>query len=66
MDYFRLAGCNIIGHGGFKCSCCNPFRSFGSHGGKRRGLNRLRRSRVKCEDQKNFKKELDFVEKDVD
>lgn len=47
MDLFTKQTAKTIGPGGIRCPCCNEFRTFGNHGKKLPGLNKLRRSRLK-------------------
>jgi hypothetical protein len=49
MDDFVKASARRIGPGGLKCSCCNDFRTSGTHGKRHRGLNKLRRKRLKLD-----------------
>ena len=48
MDDFKRAIVSSIGPGGLSCPCCSPYRTTK---GKKKGLSRLARSRLKREDR---------------
>lgn len=53
MDNFKIKQLKEIGHGGFKCPCCNTFK-----GKNKRILNKIVRSNLKLD----LKKELYNIE----
>ena len=52
MDDFRKKQWEPIGPGGFRCNCCNDY-----HGKRKKKLNKLARSRLKKETEKEMDKE---------
>lgn len=57
MDRFREKQNEQCDIGGIHCHCCNPFR--GHNKSAKRILNKIARLRLKAEDRKNFKKDID-------
>jgi len=49
-DLFTQQNKGIIGHGGYKCPCCNDY-----HGRKRKKLNRIKRRKLKHCTEKEIK-----------
>jgi hypothetical protein len=57
MDVFREKQHEQCAIGGIHCHCCNPWR--GHNKSAKRKLNSIARLRLKREDRKNFKIEVD-------
>lgn len=54
MDMFTMMTARSIGPGGLKCPCCTDFRTFGNHAKQIGQLSKLRRTRLKRADRKEY------------